>query len=202
MRYVKETFDPVSIDHAKHIVLTSDPNNPDKFEKETAALLDILASELEITSISTVLDFGCGMGRVSKELVHRFNCNVVGVDISERMKIFAMLYVSNPKKFKIAETIETGFFDFCIAAFVLQHTENPKSEISKIVNGLNDNGILVLLNENIRYVPADVARDSNVIWHDDKFDVHGEVEKYLTKVKSIPYPPNTELRIDFYKKHV
>ena len=202
MTYIKETFDPVNIDHAKHIVLTSDPNNPDKFEQETKVLVDILEKENIISESSSVLDFGCGMGRVSKELISRFNCNVTGVDISERMKIFAMLYVSEPKKFKTVETIEPNTFDVCVAAFVLQHTENPKQEIERIANGLNPNGVFVLLNENKRLVPADVDSNRYVIWNDDNFDVFEETEKYLTKVKSIPYPPNTELNINFYKKNV
>ena len=202
MRYVKETFDPVNIDHAKHIVLTSDPADPDKFEKETSAFINILASEGIITDTSLVLDFGCGMGRISKELINRFGCNVIGVDISEKMKIFAMLYISNPKKFSTSDIVEPNSFDICISAFVLQHTEHPRDEILKIVNGLKNNGMLVLLNENVRYVPADVDMDQHVIWHDDKFNVHSEVEKYLKKVKSIPYPPNTSLSIDLYKKDV
>lgn len=202
MTYIKETFDPISIDHAKHIVLTSDPSNPDKFEQETKVLVDILEKENIITEVSAVLDFGCGMGRVSKELVNRFNCNVSGVDISERMKIFAMLYVAEPKKFKTVETIEPNTFDVCIASFVLQHTENPKQEIEKIVSGLKDNGVFVLLNENKRLVPADIDSNRYVIWNDDNFDVFAETEKHLIKFKSIPYPPNPELSINFYKKNV
>lgn len=202
MKYVKEIFDPLTIQHAKDIVLTSDSNNPDKFEQETKSLVNVLENENIINENSVVLDFGCGMGRVSKELIDRFNCNVMGVDISERMKIFAMLYVSNPNRFKTVEYIEPNSVDVCISAFVLQHTENPKEEIRKIVEGLKPNSIFILLNENIRFVPSDIDYNGYVIWKDDKFDVFNEVEKYCTKIKSIPYPPNTSLNINFYKKNV
>lgn len=202
MSYIKETFDPVSFDHAKHIVLTSDPNNPNKFEEETASLVDTLAKEITISENSNVLDFGCGMGRVSKELITRFNCNVTGVDISERMKTFAMLYISNPKKFKTVEVIEQNVFDVCISAFVLQHTENPQKEIQRIFNALKEDGIFVLLNENVRLVPSGIDRQNYVIWNDDKFDVHAETEKHFKLIKSVPYEPNTQLNIIFYKKNV
>jgi 2-polyprenyl-3-methyl-5-hydroxy-6-metoxy-1,4-benzoquinol methylase len=202
MRYVKEVFEPLTFEQAKHVVLTSDPTNPNKFHQETKQLVDVLEKESIITEDSTVLDFGCGMGRVSKELINRFNCNVVGVDISDRMKTFATLYVANPKKFKTLTQLDPNWFDVCISVLVLQHTEDPKKEIEKIFNSLKPNGILVLLNENKRLVPSDVDSEGYVVWNDDNFDVFAEVEKYSTKIKTMPYPPNIELSINFYKKHV
>ena len=202
MKYVNEIFNPLTFEQAKHIVLTSDPKNPDKFEQETKVLIDVIEKESLVTENTNVLDFGCGMGRLSKELINRFNCNVVGVDISERMKTFATIYISNPKKFKTLETLEDDYFDVCLASLVLQHTEDPAKEIEKIFKSLKPNGVLVLLNENKRLVPADVDREGYIIWDDDNFDVFSEVEKYSLKMKSIPYPPNTELNINFYKKHV
>lgn len=202
MRYVKEIFNPLTFDQAKHVVLTSDPNNPDKFERETTQLVDILEKELNINEGSTLLDFGCGMGRVSKELITRFNCNVTGVDISERMKTFATLYVSNPKKFKTTEILESNFFDVCIAVLVLQHTENPAIEIQKISNAMKPDGTFIVLNENKRMVPSDIDSEGYIIWNDDRFDIFTEIERHFTLTKTIPYPPNTELDIKFYKKHV
>lgn len=202
MRYVKEVFDPLTFDQAKHVVLTSDPANPNKFEQETNFLISVLADEKLVNDQSVVLDFGCGMGRISKGLVNKFDCNVVGVDISDRMKTFAMLYVANPKKFKTLSTIDPNTFDVCLSVLALQHAENPKQEIEKIANGVKDGGVFILLNENKRLVPSDVDKDGYVIWNDDFFDVFAETEKYFTKIKSIPYKPNTELSINIYRKHV
>ena len=69
MRYIKEVFDVASLEYAKHVVLTSDPANPQKFEKETNFLINAISDQSIITSESTVLDFGCGMGCVSKEII-------------------------------------------------------------------------------------------------------------------------------------
>jgi hypothetical protein len=74
MPYIKEVFDVTTFEHAKHVVLTSDPDNPMKFENETNFLIDTIAEQMKtkMDESSIVLDFGCGMGRVSKKLIERF----------------------------------------------------------------------------------------------------------------------------------
>lgn len=200
MRYVKEVFDVATFEQAKHVVLTTDPSNPDKFINETNFLLDKIKEQNLINEQSLVLDFGCGMGRVSKALVNNIGCNVIGLDISDSMKLFAKIYVSTPSKFNtVATYTDPNSIDLCIAILVLQHTENPIKEIENIVDVLKPNGHLVLLNENNRYVPSDIDRNGFVIWHDDNINIHAEVGKRLTEVNSIKYM-NTDTYIKIYKK--
>lgn len=200
MRYVKEAFDVTTITQAMNVVLSFEADKPEKFHKETQFLIDVIADENIITNDSTVLDFGCGMGRVSKELVKKFDCSVLGLDISESMKTFATLYVSNPRKFKtLSQLPNNNSVDVCLAIFVLQHVENPKQDIENLVNTLKPNGYLVLVNEDNRFIPSDVDSKGYVIWNNDNFNVHSEIEKYLTKVKETPYI-NPEKNIVIYRK--
>lgn len=201
-RYVKEVFDVATIDHAKHVVLTSDPNNPAKFEQETNFLIDAIQQQKIINDNSVVLDFGCGMGRVSKQLINTFNCTVVGVDISESMLKFAMLYIAKPQRFRfgtsysIPESIDVG-----ISTFVLQHTENPIKEIENIYNVIKPGGWFILLNENKRFVPSDVDSNNFVIWNDDGVDIHNEVGKRFVERHRVRYCL-TDTYIVFYQKEV
>ena len=200
MAYIKETFDVGSLEQAKHVVLSSDPNDPLKFERETKFLIDYLQEQNVVTEQSIVLDFGCGMGRVSKELVNRFNCNVFGVDISETMLLFANDYVQNKQKFNTFNSYTTpGSIDVCIAALVLQHVENPKLEIDTIFNVLKDNGYFLLLNEPARWVPVGLDNNNYVIWNDDKFDVAKYVEEKFVQVAEYPYI-NEKLTLKLYRK--
>jgi len=200
MPYIKEVFDVTTFEHAKHVVLTSDPENPNKFENETNFLVDTIAKQKIISSESIVLDFGCGMGRVSKKLIDKFDCNVVGVDISNSMLTFANIYVSKPRKFKPMNLYNMpSTIDVCVSTFVLQHVQDPKTEIDIIYNNLKVGGYLVLVNENKRYVPSDVDSNRYIVWQDDGFDVFGEISSRLKRVNSVQYL-KTETNVEFYVK--
>ena len=200
MPYIKEVFDVETFEHAKHVVLTSDPDNPNKFENETNFLTDTIAKQNIISSESIVLDFGCGMGRVSKKLIEKFDCNIVGVDISNSMLTFANIYVSKPRKFKPMNSYNMpNTIDVCVSTFVLQHVQDPKTEIDIIYNNLKVGGYLVLVNENKRYVPSDVDSNRYIVWQDDGFDVFGEIDSRLKRVDSVQYM-KTSTNVEFYVK--
>jgi SAM-dependent methyltransferase len=200
VRYIKEAFDVTTFAQAKNVVLTDDPDNPNKFETETDFLVDTIKEHININEDSNVLDFGCGMGRVSKKLIDTFNCNVTGVDISDSMLTFARLYTANIKKFVASkECPQPNTMDVCMAILVLQHTENPKKEIDKICDSLKPGGYLVLVNEPHRMIPGGVE-NGFIKWSDDNFDVFGEIETRLFKVKSVEYINNNTVNIVFYKK--
>lgn len=200
MNYIKEVFDPVNLPHAMHIVLTSDPDNPDKFVNETHFFLETIHNLDIINKDDTILDFGCGMGRISGPLVHNFGCKVIGVDISERMRQFASLYVRSPNNFSAVEFYtKENTIDGAICTFVLQHVENPTNEILNLSKIIKNNGYLIVVNEDIRFVPAEIGAHNFIVWNDDKFDVFGEIEKYFVLEKSIPYM-ETKKFIKVYRK--
>jgi SAM-dependent methyltransferase len=199
MAYVKEVFDVKELEHAKHVVLTSDPKDPGKFERETSAVIKSLKKRKIVNKDSWVMDFGCGMGRVSKAVLEEFDCTVIGVDISPSMLNFAQEYTGSYKfkgaiKWSIPNTI-----DVCLAILCIQHTEYPKKEIASIYEALKPKGQLVLINENNRLVPSGVDDKGFVVWNDDGFDVFAEIEKKFKKVHSEQYM-DTDKQIIYYEK--
>jgi SAM-dependent methyltransferase len=202
MPYITQTFDVVTFDQAKNVVLSTDPNDPEKFDRETDFLIDAIFSQNIIHSGSTVLDYGCGMGRVSRELVRRFDCRVIGVDISDSMLTFAKLYVANMRRFETCKLYDRpDTIDVCVSSFVLQHVEDPIEEIQRIHRSLKIGGYLVLLNEPKRWVPVDIDRQNLVVWNDDGVDIIDEVSKRFKKVASVQYMKGP-LEIGFYEREL
>jgi ubiquinone/menaquinone biosynthesis C-methylase UbiE len=203
MPYIKECFDVVTFEQAKHVVLSNEPDKPDKFEKETGYLVDTISKQefIKIDDNSVVLDFGCGMGRVSKEIIKQFNCKVIGLDISPSMLMFAKLYISNVTKFETTQSYSMpNSIDMAMSILALQHSEDPKKEIDNIFSVLKPGGMFVLLNETNRLVPDDIDSHNYIVWKDDGFNVFEYVESKLSKIHSTPYL-DSKKEIIFYRKN-
>lgn len=199
--YYKEVFEPKSMENAMSTCLTPDDNDPNKFENETKFLVNFLKDQQLINPSTKVLDFGCGVGRVTKGLIQEFGCQVVGFDISENMLKYATEYVNDPrfipvKYDKKMSTADKPKFDLIIASLVLQHSEHPQHDIDVMKVLLNDGGRLVIINEEVRFVPTGVS-NGYVVWEDDKIDILQEVSKSFQLVGQYNYynRPNHPLTV-------
>jgi 2-polyprenyl-3-methyl-5-hydroxy-6-metoxy-1,4-benzoquinol methylase len=200
MPYIKEAFDVFSLEQAKDVVLSYSHNDEFKFHNETNYFVDTVLEHVDINDETCLLDFGCGMGRLSKEFIDRKNCYVFGVDLSQSMLNYADQYVNNSRKFLPMQAyFLENTIDVAICVFVLQHVEFPKKEIDNILNVLKPNGYMVLLNENKRFIPNSLDSENYVVWDDDGFDVEQYINQHVTKVVSIPYIDNRN-HISIFKK--
>jgi SAM-dependent methyltransferase len=97
------------------------------------------------------LDFGCGVGRLTRALAPHFQ-NVVGIDISESMLRRAVtLNRDSNCKFVLNDSdalpFSSGQFDLIYTALVLQHVPTQQSirrYIAEFVRVLNVGGLLVM----------------------------------------------------------
>ena len=83
----------------------------------------------------SILDYGCGIGRLAKELILRTGCHVIGVDISRSMRALSQIYCESDSFFSCSKkTLKalTGqglHVNQAFSVWVLQHTENPKEDM-------------------------------------------------------------------------
>jgi SAM-dependent methyltransferase len=185
--YFSQVFDPLTLSQAKDVVLTPDPTNPNKFLQETNRFVEFITKNQLILSTDKVLDFGCGMGRISKGLIDQLGCVVVGLDPSLHMQIHALVYVDN-NKFDTVSSYDKCDIDVVIASLVLQHTKNPELEINNIYNVLRLSGKLIVANESTRYVPIGVDNEGFVQWLDDGVDIIKLLSNKFKRIDIVDYP--------------
>ena len=184
VRYYPEVFDAKSIDAAKNIILTNEGEGADtetRWRLETPYMVGLILEHLRITETSVVIDYGCGIGRIAKELIEQTNCLVIGVDISPEMRAMALDYVSSERFIAVSPTqldslVNAGLrADSAVAVWVLQHCFSPSDEVMRIKRALPGPGKLLVVNMYVRAVPAvvEAVADDNpqFLWANDAVDV-------------------------------
>lgn len=171
LEYNPAVFNVGDIQHAKSIILTKEGarSTEERWRTETPYLMSLIDQHLGISSDSVVLDYGCGIGRMSKALIEKYGCRVVGVDISPSMRALAAAYVSSDKFFSCApEMLSLGIkFDEAIAVWVLQHCYQVEDDITRIYKSLNPGSGFFVVNDHNRLVPTKI----NGGWINDGKDV-------------------------------
>jgi ubiquinone/menaquinone biosynthesis C-methylase UbiE len=185
LTYNPAIFDAKNLPEAKFIILTPQAgmNTQQRWDTEGPYLLSLMDS-LHLNKDSWVLDYGCGIGRMSKLLIDTYDCNVVGVDISEPMRTLAREYVRiKGNKFHVYAPDEfegENDFDTVLAIWVLQHCHRPQEDIDRIYRLLKPNGKLFVLNMNERVVPCkEITRG----WLNDSVDIRGMLANSFTLEK-------------------
>jgi SAM-dependent methyltransferase len=170
LTYSPAVFDVPDEASAKWIILTPEGRSTEeRWAVETPGLAVLALAALGLSSNSLVLDYGCGIGRLSKALIERVGCRVVGVDISAQMRAMAPDYVASDL-FEVISREELlnrpAQFDAALAIWVLQHCHQPVNDCEFIRRSLKPDGRLMVVNNYHRAVPT-VERP----WVNDGFDV-------------------------------
>jgi len=161
--YRPDVFDVQDLNDAKKIILTSEKGTTSKerWELETPYVVAEIGRQLEIDDSSVVLDYGCGIGRLSKGLIESYGCSVIGVDISPSMREHAQQYVRSDRFVACAPQtldmmIARGFrVTHAVAIWVIQHCEKPDLDVARIEAALAPRGRLYVLNLHVRAIPSD-----------------------------------------------
>ena len=99
-----------------------------------------------------LLDYGCGVGRIPKELIRRFGCAVLGLDISQSMRQLAPGYVGDSRFACCGWPIANALIgrglqvDGVFAVWSLQHSPRIADDIDLIRRILKPAGKLFVCN--------------------------------------------------------
>lgn len=173
LTYNPEIFSVRDLTQAKQIILTAESSSTDqRWKDETPMACDLLAAQNDIGPGTLVLDYGCGIGRMAKELIARHRCRVIGVDISPSMRALSVEYVNSDDFFSctpamLAVLLERGLrFDVAISIWVLQHCLSPATDIGYLKQALKPGGGLFVINNIHRAVPTKEGG-----WANDGIDI-------------------------------
>ena len=175
-------FDVANQQQAKQIILTPEggASTEERWERETPFLSRDIGAFLEPSSRSVVLDYGCGLGRIARELIISHGCRVLGVDISSSMRQLAPGYVAD-ERFSIisvpmfASMVDHGLrVSSAYTAWVLQHCPNVAQAVNWIKSSIQPKGRFYVLNNNRSAVPI------NNGWVNDGVDIKALLESEFT----------------------
>lgn len=185
LTYHPELFDARTLKQAREIILTGEGSTTDeRWKVETPYICGLIAETITLAAESVVVDYGCGIGRVAKELIARHGCRVIGVDISATMRALAVDYVQSDRFVALAPDMLDGLVmngftaDAAIAVWVLQHCLTPAEDIGRIDCALRPNGKLFVLNNIYRAIPT-----REQAWANDGIDIKATLEGHFTVVR-------------------
>lgn len=165
----QKRFDVRNIPDAMSIILTpEDSTTEHRWANETPYLTDLIVNNLDIQARHKVLDFGCGIGRLSKSLIRQVGCSVVGVDTSVSMRSLAPAYVLDKRFLACAPEMlpMIAKADFAIAVWALQHVPDLQGAIDMLHRFLVSYGKLLVVNSVHRCLPMPGGS-----WSDDGKDI-------------------------------
>jgi len=185
-------FKPRSFEEGKHAVV-GDCNGfsmQERWENETPEFAKRILELLPKKSIaSSILDYGCGVGRLAKEVIKQsIDVRVIGTDASEQMMEEADRYVgsNNFCTSRIVDLPNLDKFDLVYCVYVLQHCPaiDLRDAIRNIYNSLKDDGYFVYCSSDYRMC----IRFDGQGFFDDRFlgvNIREEIEKYFDVVEPL-----------------
>jgi len=105
---------------------------------------------------SKVLEFGCASGFMSREMVKRLNCTIVGVELDHEAAQLAVQWcdrvlVGDAMKMDFPSLLGNEKFDVILFADVLEHLYHPWLILQKVKPFLSENGAVVCSIPNIAH---------------------------------------------------
>lgn len=177
----RATYDPrifhevLSLEQARSVILTEEGGQTptERWEIETPYMADLICEKLRPQRGDLVLDYGCGVGRLSRAVRERADVGIWGVDISLNMRAMSQTYVkssaflaSDPSMLDMARPQ----FKMAFAVWVLQHCHPLQANIDLLARSLTPGGLLFVANNAHRALPI-----GNGLWGNDGLDVKAEL---------------------------
>lgn len=186
--YDPSIFDKTSLEEAKSIVLTPEGGvtTQIRWDSETPWLLNLIRKHIKPAGL--IIDFGCGVGRMSAPLVNS-GYPVIGIDASGVMRQHATNLIANDRFVAMTpamldQLVAIGVrADTVLAIWVLQHCLDFELEIERLYKALNRGGVICIADMRHRAVPTSHG------WVNDGSNVREALSRRFSLLQQYAYNP-------------
>lgn len=107
-------------------------------------------------SAKKVLDVGCSIGALGKQLKQRSNVEVIGIEINKEMASIAKnnldkVIIADVEDLNFNDYFPSGYFDCVIFADILEHLKEPWNVVRNIIGILSRKGLVIASIPNVRH---------------------------------------------------
>ena len=182
-------FKPHSFNEGKHAVVGDCNGIPmeERYKIETPLFAEQIYKLAESTKESPlILDYGCGVGRLSKEVLKN-SCTVWGVDASQEMLTLAKTDVNHPNfNTCLPYNLPDIKFNLIYCIYVLQHVPSVEMReiLARIYYHLQDDGYFVFCSSEYRMA----IRFDGGGFFDDRFlgvNIREEISRFFDEVQPL-----------------
>jgi len=158
----------------------------ERWERETPLFVDAIAKYLT-PSTRAILDYGCGIGRISKKILEREQAvTITGVDASRVQIAHSLSYINDSRFSAVVPAELKGSFDLCFCIYVLQHVRaiDLRQTLWNIHSHLAPNALFIQCSSERR---MSVRRDSGFFFDDRLLgvDLDAEIERLFEPVSDL-----------------
>lgn len=188
--YDRSFFDADSIEEAKRLVLMDEVGmtSEERWARETPSETAQIMAWLNPGPGDLLLDYGCGVGRLTRSVMAASQCSVLGIDTNAKMRALAERYVgqerfsANSRQTLLAMQRHGLRCDHAVSVWVLQHCIRPAEDIQLVWNCLKPGGRFYVVNTFKTYIPTDQG------WINDRSDVASLLAERFRLLRELPQP--------------
>jgi len=148
----------------------------ERWQQETPIFRDIILNNLP-ENTKTVLDYGCGVGRIAKEIINSTkDIQVIGVDASIEMLKLAKEYIASERFIPMLPREFNQDVDFAYCIYVLQHISDIY--LFTAIDQLTSKSRNLLLANSVCRMAAIEGKG----FVNDNVDILSEVSKHYSKI--------------------
>ncbi len=148
-----------------------------------------------------VLDVGCGIGTLGKQIKIKNKAEVVGIEIDVKMaeiaqNILDKVIIGDIENIKLEKHIVSEYFDCIIFADLLEHLKNPWIIVKKLNLFLKKEGVIIMSIPNIRHYTTIIDLLIRGYWPYRERGIHDKTHLRFFTLRNIrDMIENAELKI-------